>query len=134
MALLRRGFGKLYGIVPPWAQPIARDPFDYKLRTIEEVREEFRTRPPKMVAQVTLVDYTDAPNHPMSAVVKVELNMEDWNLTRLQRERLIFLLGPRYVNSPYFRVIVKHFSNKEQNIEKAFDIINELYLETKRAP
>ena len=42
---LFRSFAKpknFYAVKPPWAAPIDRDPFDYKLRTIEEVKNELK--------------------------------------------------------------------------------------------
>ena len=131
---LRRVFSKLHSLRAPWNEGLQRDPFNYPLRTIEQVREEYRSNPPRQQATLEVTECVESPDHPKGAVIKLTLNMEDWNLTPLQRERLIFLLGPRYRNSPYFRVIVRNYATKEENLQRATEILTELYLESKRAP
>lgn len=56
------------------------------------------------------------------------------NLTSLQKKRLIFLLGPRYKNTPIFKIVYRNFDTVEKNILKAFEILRLLYNEAKRAP
>jgi len=65
---------------------------------------------------------------------KFVVNINDMNLTRLQRQRLIFLLGPRYKNSSKFKIVYRKYETIEKNLEKAFEILKLLYIEAKRAP
>lgn len=58
------------------------------------------------------------------------------NLAPLQRERLIFLLGPRY-NPKYpwlFKVVAKQYPDFSDNMDRAYEILKELYWEALRAP
>ena len=62
--------------------------------------------------------------------------MRDMNLFPMQRERLIFLLGPRYKpEKPHrLKIVVKQYPDFEDNCNKAFEILKELYWEALRAP
>ncbi|CAG9315627.1 unnamed protein product [Blepharisma stoltei] len=142
MALRRFASGgkSPHELLPPWQKSIWRDPFDYPLRTIEQVKEEIKNNPPsqKVAAQVvhyygknaTVPNRVDLP----SQVVKMWVDMRNWNLTKLQKERLIFLLGTRYKNSPTFKVVCNHYATREENWQKCMDILHELFYECKRAP
>ena len=65
---------------------------------------------------------------------KFVIDMNDMNLSHLQRKRLIFLLGPRYKNSSKFKIVYRKLETMEKNLEKAFEILKLLYIEAKRAP
>jgi hypothetical protein len=39
-------------------------------------------------------------------VARFIVKMSDWNLSKLQRQRLIFLLGPRYKGKDTFKIRV----------------------------
>jgi hypothetical protein len=65
---------------------------------------------------------------------KFVVDINDMNLSRLQRQRLIFLLGPRYKNSSKFKIVYRKYETFEKNLEKAFEILKLLYIEAKRAP
>ena len=60
--------------------------------------------------------------------------MNDMNLSRLQKQRLIFLLGPRYKNSSKFKIVFRKYETVEKNLLKALEILKLLYIEAKRAP
>jgi len=128
---------KVYSVLPRWQKPIYRDPFDYPLRSLEEVKAEIANDPPIQRAEITLTHHFERLERSIDTrdnKVKLKLNMEDWKLTQKQKERLIFLLGPRYKNSPYFKVVTDSYPTREQNYQKAMDILHELYMESKRAP
>jgi len=65
---------------------------------------------------------------------KFVVNMNDMNLSRLQKQRLIFLLGPRYKNSSKFKIVFRKYETVEKNLLKALEILKLLYIEAKRAP
>lgn len=65
---------------------------------------------------------------------KLIINMDDMNLSELQKKRLIFLLGPRYKNSSNFKIVYRNYDSFEKNLLKAFDVLRMLYIEAKRAP
>jgi len=46
-----------YPVIPPWSQIIEKDPFEYKLRSKEELRKEFEEYPPDFPIKVILVNY-----------------------------------------------------------------------------
>jgi len=137
---IARFFGKkapLYRVIPDWQKPIYRDPFDYPLRSIEEVRKEIAENPPNQRAVMKLSEYRDVPEGTLdlrNMVVKMEIDMRDWKLTEKQTQRLAFILGPRYKNSPKFKIVSRQYPTREQNIQKCLDILHELYMEAKRAP
>ena len=117
-----------------------RDPFDYPLRSLEEVKKELEQFPIKREARIHLVHHKDKEGNPKTepdlrdSVVRMFLNMDDWNLTPKQKERLIFLLGPRYKGVPEFKIVSRQFPERDQNLQKCLDIIYELLMECKRAP
>jgi len=65
---------------------------------------------------------------------KIIINMDDMDLSALQKKRLIFLLGPRYKNSTVFKIVFRNFDTHQKNLFKAFEILKLLYIEAKRAP
>ena len=137
---LQRWFGAMARkpLTPAWQSLIYRDPFDYPLRSLDEVKREVEQKPPIDLFKVTMSAFRDSdPKHtdPREPIVKVEVDMRNWHLTKLQKRRLAFLLGPRYVpHSNFFKVVSRQFNSKELNLQRCQDIISELYLESKRAP
>lgn len=47
-----------YSCIPEWMQPTKKDPFDYKLRSKDEVKAEHRLFPPKFNIIVAYKCYT----------------------------------------------------------------------------
>ena len=140
MQMITRAFSnkQVRYLLPPWSQRMYRDPFDYPLRSLEEVKAELEKNPIPNEAQVEIVHYKDTA-HDRSydirdSVVKMYVDMDTWNLTKLQKERLLFLLGPRYKGVPRFKIVGREYATREQNIQKCMDVIYELLMETKRAP
>jgi len=66
--------------------------------------------------------------------VIIEMDMAEMRLTKLQRARLIQLLGPRYKNRPLFRIQCEAFGSWQENLVKVLEMAKELYWEAKRAP
>jgi hypothetical protein len=141
MALLQRSFTRKVLMIPPWSQKMYRDPFDYPLRSLEEVKAEFERFPIDKSARIEIVQFKDRlkndPKYvdPPNVVVKMWIDMNGWNLTPLQRERLAFLLGPRYKQGESeFKIVSRQYPERQQNIQKCLDIAYELLMECKRAP
>jgi len=69
-------------------------------------------------------------------VAKIFIDMREMNLATLQRERLIFLLGPRFnPKKPYqLKIVAKQHNTFSENYMKAFQLLRELYWEALRAP
>ncbi len=65
---------------------------------------------------------------------KLILNIDNMNLSALQKKRLIFLLGPRYKNSSVFKIVYRNYDSYEKNLLKAFELLKLVYIEAKRAP
>jgi hypothetical protein len=55
-------------------------------------------------------------------------------LTKLQKARLIQLLGVRYKNSDIFNIQADMLPTWEENLAKAVEISREIYWEALRAP
>lgn len=56
------------------------------------------------------------------------------NLAPLQRQRFIFLLGPRYTGSDKIKLVCSLYNTYHENYAKVFEILREIYWESKRAP
>ena len=81
------------------------DPFDYKLRSLAEVKEQMKFFPPDLIINASYRRYTSGDLRPQEMqehvddrdrVSKLFFDLRDMNLQPLQRERFVFLLGPRY--------------------------------------
>ena len=80
------------------------DPFNYRLRSLAEVQEQLKYYTPDIYVQATYKRYVagdireDEPNNvdDRERVSKLRFKLSDLNLQPLQKERFIFLLGPRY--------------------------------------
>jgi Mitochondrial ribosomal subunit protein len=136
---LCRSFSKFQHLLPVWNQRIYRDPFDYPLRSLEEVKAELEKNPIDKTVGIEIIHHKDGDGVPgeldlRQSVAKMYVNMDSWNLTKKQKERLIFLLGPRYQNKPEFKIVSRQYPLRDQNIQKCMDIIYELLMESKRAP
>ena len=73
-----------------------------------------------------------------SRVISVFLDIKQLQeeLTPLQLERLLFLVGPQRIQQKekLIKITIKHYMEPYHNYLKALDILEELYLETLRAP
>jgi len=106
-----------YPCVPEWQRTVPRDPFDYQLRTAAEVREQHKYYPPDFHIKIGYKRYTagdvrlnDEQNMDnRERVAKIVIDMREMNMATLQRERLIFLLGPRFnPKKPFqFKIVAK---------------------------
>ena len=69
-------------------------------------------------------------------VSKLRFDLRHLNLQPLQRERFIFLLGPRYnPKKPHsIKIVTKQYATFLENYFKGMETIKELYLESLRAP
>jgi len=57
-------------------------------------------------------------------------------LAPLQRERFIFLLGPRFNPKKPFdvRLVMRQYNDYQQNFDRACEVLREMYWEALRAP
>ena len=69
-------------------------------------------------------------------VSKITFDLRDMNLQPLQRERFVFLLGPRYnPEKPHkIKIVTKQYATYIENYFKGMETIKELYWEALRAP
>ena len=47
-----------YSCVPEWMKPAEKDPFDYQLRSKDEIKEEFKYNPAEFLIQAKYKKYT----------------------------------------------------------------------------
>ena len=94
----------IYSCVPEGMQTKQADPFNYKLRSRAEVEEQMKYFPPNFILNAEYKRYTagdyrqNDPNNTddRDRVSKIRFNLMEMGLQPLQRERFIFLLGPRH--------------------------------------
>ena len=86
------------------APPPRRNPFDYILRTKEEVMQEFKYFAPEIPLKANYKRYLSGDVRENKAdnldnrerVAKVFIDIRDLKFAPLQRQRFQFLLGPRH--------------------------------------
>ena len=126
---------------PYWMKVKTNDPFEYKLRSKEEVYLQMYQLPPLMQGSVvTNNSFFDVNRKPTSNnnkfnSVKLFFKFEELKLFPLQLQRFIFLLGDRHVKGrSYFKLVVSREYDRDKNIAIGYDIIKQMYLEASRAP
>ena len=60
--------------------------------------------------------------------------MSELKLCPLQRQRFIFLLGPRYKGSDKVKLVCRQYNTYHENYLKVMEILRQIYWEAKRAP
>lgn len=133
---------KKYPCVPNFMQEEKKDPFDYPLQTKEQVREQLVAEPLLDVKIGRKMKNPDGRplDFPMSNILMEEetpymiFDMNKLPLSSQQKERLKFLLGPRYTGKPEFKIKCRQFATYEQNFKRLREIVTELFLEAMRAP
>jgi hypothetical protein len=132
-----------YPCIPTWNKERPKDEFDYPLRSKNEILFENEISPPKLQMHVIKTEYTSKHKNASEAInksdmrdmsIKLNVLLESFRLTPLQKKRLIYLLGNRYKGGSTFKICVRQYDNPEHNMLKALDILKQLYYETKRAP
>ncbi|CAD8100394.1 unnamed protein product [Paramecium sonneborni] len=113
-----------------------RDPFDYPLRTKKEIDDQLSQNPPtyQVYAEITYIPDLKGHNLHKNSEVELFINISEFNFTPKQKDRFIYLIGPRYKGKDEVRIKVNTFNNSLQNIEKGKEMIYELFLEAIRAP
>ena len=134
----------MYPCVPDYQIHVPADPFDYKLRTKEEVMEEHKYFPPDLLLKMHYRRYmaTDTREHvdtnteSRDRVAKIEIDIREFCLAPLQRERFVFLLGPRYnpLRPYYCKIVCRQYATFAENFLKANELLREIYWESLRAP
>jgi Mitochondrial ribosomal subunit protein len=130
-----------YTCVPEWMKPAERDPFDYKLRSKEEVAEEFKYYPPNFAINLIYKKYCAGDSRAdednldnRERIAKISVYLPELKLAPLQRERFLYLLGPRYTGSDNIKIVCRQYNTYHENFQKAMEILREIYWEAKRAP
>lgn len=133
-----------YHCIPEWEKTVPKDPFDYPLRTKDEVMNDHKYHDPDFPITVELKKYAggDQREHVKDlydnrgVVAKIRLDMRTLNLAPLQRERFCFLLGPRYNPQKPFhvKIVTKQYPTYMENFARANETLRELYWEALRAP
>ena len=129
-----------YNCIPEWQKPAPQDPFDYKLRNKEEVKEEFKYYYDAFDIQGVYKKYTAGDTRTednldnRERVAKIWVQLNEMGLAPLQRQRFIFLLGNRYTGSSKIKIVCRQYNTFHENFIRAHEILRELYWESKRAP
>ena len=134
----------VYTQLPDWLKKQERDPFDYKLRSLEEVKEEAKYFPPDFSWYVQTDKYPagDVREHGNTRtdhrdkVAKITFDLTELGFSPEQRERFIFLLGPRYKpeHGNKCKIVQRSFLTWQENYIRALEQFREIYWEAKRAP
>lgn len=71
-----------------------------------------------------------------NAISRIEVDIRDMHLSPLQRERLIFLLGPRYDPRKVhkLKLVARDYQTFQENYLENMDKLRQLYWEALRAP
>lgn len=67
-------------------------------------------------------------------VCKIQFDLRELALAPLQRERFVFLMGPRYREGHRQRLVARKALTYLENYDLVFDQLRELYWEALRAP
>lgn len=132
-----------YPCIPIWMKSTPKDPFDYPLRTKKDIMFDQEICPPDFPVTIIKSEHQEyekmknvsvAKSDLRNFEVKLELDITKMGLGPVQLHRLKFLLGNRYRKNNKFKIVVKQFLTYEKNMQRACDIIQQLYWETLRAP
>ena len=133
-----KGRNLVYGSLPESLRVVPKDPFDYKLRTREEVEASQLVNPTRIPTEISyefqygLEEYNEPLDRFVTATIKID---EIENISKKQMERLLFLCGDRYKkDTREIRIKVGDFAKKEDNLVRLNEIMMELKMETLRAP
>ncbi len=126
-----------YEALPAWGNVTPKDPFDYPLRSRENIREYQELNPPNFPVEVDFKIMMGATptNDSKGRTIRLIVKVKDMKLTPKQKARMIFLLGDRYKpKEDLIKIKVDSFQKVEENYMRGLEILKELYLETIRAP
>ena len=134
----------IYCCIPKEMQFKRPDPFNYKLRSPEEIKEQMKYYPPNFTLYAEYKRYTAGDyrqNNPMNTddrdrVSKITGDLREFNLAPLQRKRFIFLLGARWdpKKPNHVKIVTKQYPTFLENYFKGLETIREIYWEALRAP
>lgn len=125
---------------PFWMKLKKDDPFDYPLRSKEEVYYQMYLHPPFWnIHYMYNIQFEDlvvkaSSNGNLYNKVKIYVKIKEMNLFPLQQQRLVFLLGRRYKQNGILKLVVGQTDNLETNVAIGRDTLKQLYLESLRAP
>ena len=128
-----------YEAIPDFLNIKKKDPFEYKLRSIEEVKIDLKDDKYTLPLEIKVIKMPEyLPEHKQrerNRPVIFTCDMKNIYLSTKQKERMIFLVGDRYNEKlENWKMRIDYFENQQDNLKKGFEIIDELYLETLRAP
>lgn len=131
-----------YPCIPNFMQTVKADPFDYQLQTKQQVSEQLAVNP-KFEMDLAKTTYNksmtplELPLNPATineVVPKITFDLKKWPMSSCQRERFIYLLGPRYRGKSTITLRCKQYTTYDQNLKKLDQTMRELVLESLRAP
>ncbi|KRX04928.1 Pectin lyase fold/virulence factor [Pseudocohnilembus persalinus] len=126
-----------YSAIPHYQKIEKKDPHDYQLRGKEELMQEWETNPPNNI-NITFIfqQYNDAAYEvsDRNRRVSCDFDIGSLGLSKLQKDRMKILLGPRYKGKDQVRISVEQYPEMEQNYVKLTDMLKQAYWESKRAP
>ena len=134
---------KKYPCVPDFMQGRKKDPFDYTLQTKEQARDQLMLNnnfPFVLAKTFTNDDYVPGNTYLHGTILekekaKILFDLKDFPLSTCQKERLIFLLGPRYnEKEDQGKIVITDHPEFNLNLQKGIEIYEELLLEALRAP
>ena len=67
-------------------------------------------------------------------VARIDFDLRDLYLSPEQRERFVFLMGPRYKEGHQQKLVCRQFLTFQENYVRALEQLREIYWEAKRAP
>jgi hypothetical protein len=120
-----------------------KDPFDYPLRSKKDIMFDHELCPPDFPIKIIRTEYQEpmkmqnvsvSKSDLRNSEVKLELDLNQMGFGPVQLQRIKFLLGNRYRKNNKFKIVVKQFLTYEKNMQRAVDILQQLYWETLRAP
>ena len=123
-----------YEAVPYYMRPMKKDEHEYPLRPFNEVVQELDSLHFEIDFKYEMHANNRYPFDDNESKVVATINLHEFNLSVLQKKRMILLLGPRYKGSDRVNIACDSYSCFDQNTQKLEEMIEELLLEAKRAP
>ena len=128
-----------YEAIPDFLNMKKKDPFDYRLRSIQEVKNDLKDEKFNLPLEIKFFKFPEfLPKHKQKQKNRPVIficDMKKIFLSEKQKERMVYLVGDRYnEKKEHWKMRIDYFDDPELNMKRGFEIIDELYLETLRAP
>ena len=101
--------------------------------------KEILEHPPKLVFEVEFRIYnpqglSQRQTALRNRIAKVSFNVNSLLLSDLQKKRLLYIVGSRFDGKDTVKIVSRKFIECTDNLRNCLEIIEQLYLEAKRAP